>query len=162
MALDRDYEPVIVGFLCNWCAYRAADLAGMARLPYAPNLRAVRLMCSGRIDAELVLQALREGADGVLAVGCRAGECHYLDGNRKALARFGLLRPLLAQLGVEPERVRLVWAAASEGPLLAAEVDRMTEDLRRLGPLRWPGRRSARGPAGPAARRETGPEERAP
>jgi F420-non-reducing hydrogenase iron-sulfur subunit len=135
--MDQIYEPVIVGFLCNWCSYRAADLAGTARLHYAPNMRAIRVMCSGRVEPDLVLKALREGADGVLIAGCHPGECHYIEGNLKALRRFTLLKRMLAQFGIEEERVQIVWASASEGPLLAQTVDRMTEELRALGPLRW-------------------------
>lgn len=135
--MSEVYEPVIVGFLCNWCSYRAADLAGTARLHYAPNMRAIRVMCSGRVEPDLVLKALREGADGVLIAGCHPGECHYIEGNLKTLRRYALLKRLLAQFGVEPERVQLLWASASEGPALAEAVDRMTEQLRALGPLRW-------------------------
>jgi F420-non-reducing hydrogenase iron-sulfur subunit len=135
--MSDSYEPIIVGFLCNWCSYRAADLAGMARLHHAPNMRPIRVMCSGRIDPQFVLKALREGADGVLIAGCHPGECHYVEGNIKAMRRFVLLRRMLRQLGVEEERVQLVWAAASEGNVLAAAVNRMTEQLRPLGPLRW-------------------------
>lgn len=130
-------NPVIIGFLCNWCAYLAADVAGMARTNYAPNMRSIRVMCSSRVDPELVLKALRDGADGVLIVGCHPGTCHYVDGNLKALRRHTLLQKLLRQLGFEPERVQLVWVAASEGGVLAAAVDRMTEQLRVLEPLRW-------------------------
>jgi F420-non-reducing hydrogenase iron-sulfur subunit len=135
--MDQTYEPVIVGFLCNWCSYRAADLAGTARLHYAPNMRAIRVMCSGRVEPDLVLKALREGADGVLIAGCHPGECHYIEGNLKALRRYTLLKRVLRQFGVESERVKIVWASASEGPKLAQTVDRMTEELRALGPLRW-------------------------
>jgi F420-non-reducing hydrogenase iron-sulfur subunit len=135
--MDPSYEPVIVGFLCNWCSYRAADLAGTARLHYAPNMRAIRVMCSGRVEPDLVLKALREGADGVLIAGCHPGECHYIEGNLKTLRRYMLLKRVLGQFGIEPERVQIVWASASEGPLLAKTVDRMTEELRALGPLRW-------------------------
>ncbi len=135
--MDQIYEPVIVGFLCNWCSYRAADLAGTARLHYAPNMRAIRVMCSGRVEPDLVLKALREGADGVLIAGCHPGECHYIEGNLKALRRYLLLKRMLRQFGVEEERVQIVWASASEGPLLARTIDRMTEELRPLGPLRW-------------------------
>lgn len=135
--MDQTYEPVIVGFLCNWCSYRAADLAGTARLHYAPNMRAIRVMCSGRVEPDLVLKALLEGADGVLIAGCHPGECHYIEGNLKALRRYTLLKRLLRQFGIEEERVQIVWASASEGPLLARTVDRMTEELRALGPLRW-------------------------
>jgi F420-non-reducing hydrogenase iron-sulfur subunit len=135
--MDQTFEPVIVGFLCNWCSYRAADLAGTARLHYAPNMRAIRVMCSGRVEPDLVLKALREGADGVLIAGCHPGECHYIEGNLKALRRYTLLKRVLAQFGIEEQRVQIVWASASEGPLLAETVNRMTEELRLLGPLRW-------------------------
>jgi F420-non-reducing hydrogenase iron-sulfur subunit len=135
--MSESYEPVIVGFLCNWCSYRAADLAGTARLHYAPNMRPIRVMCSGRVEPDLVLKALREGADGVLIAGCHPGECHYVEGNLKALRRYVLLRRLLRQFGIEEARVQLVWASASEGTVLAEAVNRMTEQLRALGPLRW-------------------------
>jgi len=135
--MSDQFEPVIVGFLCNWCSYRAADLAGTARIKYAPNLRPIRVMCSGRVDPQFVLQALRSGADGVLIAGCHPGECHYVNGNIKALRRFSLLRKTLEQWGIEQERVQLLWASASEGTILAATVDRMTEEVRALGPLRW-------------------------
>ena len=130
-------DPVIVGFLCHWCAYRAADVAGMARARYAPAMLPVRVPCSSRVDPEMVLSALRDGADGVLIVGCHPGACHFVDGNLKALRRHALLQRLVAQLGVEPERVRLLWVSATEGSVLAAAVDEMTERLRQLGPLRW-------------------------
>lgn len=135
--MDNTFEPVIIGFLCNWCSYRAADLAGTARLHYAPNMRPIRVMCSGRVEPDLVLKALREGADGVLIAGCHPGECHYIEGNMKALRRYTLLKRMLSQFGIEEERVQLVWASASEGNLLAEAVNRMTESLRSLGPLRW-------------------------
>ena len=135
--MSEQYEPIIVGFLCNWCSYRAADLAGTARMRYAPNMRPIRVMCSGRVDPQFVLKALREGADGVLIAGCHPGECHYVEGNIKALRRFILLKQTLRQWGIEEERVQLVWAAASEGNVLAAAVDKMTAELRALGPLRW-------------------------
>ena len=131
------FQPVLVGFLCNWCSYRAADLAGTARIHYAPTLRPLRVMCSGRVDPQFVMKALRTGADGVLIAGCHPGECHYAEGNIKALRRFILLRRMLRQLGVEDERVQLVWASASEGNVLAEAVNRMTEQVRALGPLRW-------------------------
>lgn len=134
---DTAYEPRIVGFLCNWCSYRAADLAGTARVKYAPNVRIVRVMCSGRVDPTFVLKALSLGADGVLIAGCHPGECHYIRQNYKTMRRFHMLRHTLRQLGVEEERVRLVWASAAEGNLFARAVDEMTADLKRLGPLRW-------------------------
>lgn len=135
--MENEFQPIIVGFLCNWCSYRAADLAGTARMHYAPTMRPIRVMCTARVEPEFVLKALREGADGVLIAGCHPGECHYVEGNIKALRRFALLKAMLRQFGVEDERVQLVWAAASEGKQLAEAVDRMTEQLRALGPLRW-------------------------
>ena len=135
--MSEQFEPVIVGFLCNWCSYRAADLAGTARMKYAPNMRAIRVMCSGRVDPQFVLKALREGADGVMIAGCHPGECHYVEGNKKALRRYILLKRMLKQWGIESERVQLVWASASEGNILADAVDRMTEEVRALGPLQW-------------------------
>jgi len=135
--MSKHFEPVIVGFLCNWCSYRAADLAGTARIHYAPNMRPIRVMCSGRVDPQFVLKALKDGADGVMIAGCHPGECHYVEGNIKALRRFLLLKRMLTQLGVEEERVQLVWASASEGIILAEAVDRMTEEVRDLGPLNW-------------------------
>ena len=135
--MNESYEPVIVGFLCNWCSYRAADLAGTARIHYAPNMRDIRVMCSGRVDPQFVLKALRDGADGVLIAGCHPGECHYVEGNIKTLRRFILLKRTLRQLGIEEDRVQLMWASASEGNVLAETVDRMTEQLRSLGLLRW-------------------------
>ncbi|MBE0409146.1 MAG: hydrogenase iron-sulfur subunit [Anaerolineales bacterium] len=135
--MSEQFEPVIVGFLCNWCSYRAADLAGTSRIHYAPNMRAIRVMCSGRVDPQFVLKALFEGADGVMIAGCHPGECHYVDGNIKTLRRFILLKKMLSQLGIDEERVQLVWASASEGNLLAEAVDRMTEQVRTLGPLSW-------------------------
>lgn len=131
-------EPVIVGFLCNWCAYRAADLIGMTRTHYAPNMHPIRVLCSSRVEPEFVLKAFREGADGVLVLACHPGECHYGDGNIKTLRRLSLLRRVLAQFGIEPERIEVEWAAASEGHAVAAAVDRMTARLRRLPPLKWP------------------------
>jgi F420-non-reducing hydrogenase iron-sulfur subunit len=135
--MNEQYEPIIVGFLCNWCSYRAADLAGTARLHYAPNMRAIRVMCSARVDPQFVLKALLEGADGVMIAGCHPGECHYVAGNIKALRRITLLKRMLRQLGIEEERVQLVWVSASEGNVLAEAVNRMTAQLRALGPLRW-------------------------
>jgi len=133
------FEPLIIGFTCNWCSYRAADLAGISREKYPPNIRLIRLMCSGRLDPTFVLKALAGGADGVLITGCHPGECHYLEQNYKAMRRYVLLRRLLTQMGVEPERVKLVWASAAEGVRLAKEIGKMVEEIRALGPLNWPG-----------------------
>jgi len=128
------YEPRIVAFLCNWCSYTGADLAGTSRLEYAPNVRIIRVMCSGRIDPTFVLKALREGADGVLICGCHPGDCHYSEGNHKALRRFRLLHQMLADYGVESDRVRLEWVSASEGKRFGDVVNDMTERVRALGP----------------------------
>jgi F420-non-reducing hydrogenase iron-sulfur subunit len=133
------FEPVIVGFTCNWCSYRAADLAGTARIKYPPNVRLIRLMCSGRLDPTFVLRAFAEGADGVLVTGCHPGECHYLEQNYKTLRRVRLLQRTLQVLGIEPERLRLVWASAAEGVRLAREIERMVDAVRALGPLDWGG-----------------------
>ncbi len=135
---ESTFEPKILGFVCNWCSYRAADLAGTARIKYAPNVRFIRTMCSGRVDPSFVLQAFALGADGVLLAGCHPGECHYIDQNYKTMRRYAMLKHTLAALGVEPDRLRLVWASAAEGQQLAEEIDRLVEDVRRLGPLRWP------------------------
>ncbi len=137
--MSEPFEPVIIGFTCNWCSYRAADLAGTSRVKYPPNIRLIRLMCSGRLDPTFVLKALAGGADGVLITGCHPGECHYLEQNYKTLRRFTLLRRTLAQFGIEPERVRLVWASAAEGARLAVEIGKMVEEVRALGPLNWQG-----------------------
>jgi len=135
--MTEKFEPVIIGFTCNWCSYRAADLAGTARVKYPPNVRLIRLMCSGRLDPTFVLKALAGGADGVLITGCHPGECHYIEQNYKALRRYLLLRRTISQMGIEPERVQLVWASAAEGVKLASEINRMVEEIRSLGPLCW-------------------------
>jgi F420-non-reducing hydrogenase iron-sulfur subunit len=135
---DGQFEPKIVGFFCNWCSYRAADLAGSARIKHASNVRVVRVMCSGRVDPAFVLQALAQGADGVLIAGCHPGECHYVNQNYKTMRRFIMLKHLLRKLGLEEERFRLVWASAAEGQQLAEAIDEMVDDLRLLGPLHWP------------------------
>ena len=136
--MSETFEPTIIGFTCNWCSYRAADLAGTARMKYPANVRLIRLMCSGRLDPSFVMRALASGADGVLVSGCHPGECHYLEQNYKALRRFLLLRRTLAGMGIEPERVQLVWASAAEGARLAEEITRLVEVVRGLGPLNWP------------------------
>ena len=139
MAEQNQFEPLIIGFTCNWCSYRAADLAGMSRVKYPPNVRLIRLMCSGRLDPTFVIKALKGGADGVLITGCHPGECHYLEQNYKAYRRYVLLKRTLAQFGVEPNRVKLVWASAAEGVHLAEMITKMVEEVRALGPLNWPG-----------------------
>ncbi len=135
--MSEHFEPVIIGFTCNWCSYRAADLAGTTRLKYAPNVRLVRLMCSGRIDPTFVMKALSGGADGVLITGCHPGECHYIKQNYKALRRHLFLRRLLKGLGIAPERIRLVWVSAAEGTKWASTINSFVEEIRALGPLGW-------------------------
>jgi F420-non-reducing hydrogenase iron-sulfur subunit len=131
----ESFEPRIVAFFCNWCTYTAADLAGTARMRYAPNVRVVRLMCSGRMDPQFVLAAFREGADGVLIGGCHPGDCHYEQGNYNAWRRVELLRPLLGEMGIEQERLRLEWISASEGEKVRRVCNEMTEQVRGLGRL---------------------------
>lgn len=129
------FEPRLVGFLCNWCSYTGADLAGTSRIKYSPNLRVIRVMCSARIDPTFVVAAFARGADGVLVCGCHPGDCHYLEGNYKTMRRFPLLRRLLQEYGIEPQRVRLEWVSASEGDRFAKVVDGMVEEVRALGPM---------------------------
>ncbi len=129
------FEPKIVVFLCNWCSYAGADLAGTSRIQYAPNVRAIRLMCSGRVEPYFILEALHKGADGVLVLGCHPGECHYLEGNYRTVGRMALLKKVLSQFGIEKERVRLDWVSASEGARFATIVNEMTETIRTLGPF---------------------------
>ena len=129
------FEPKIVGFMCNWCAYRGADLAGTSRMKSAPNVRTVRVMCSGRVDPQLVEKAFQLGADGVLILGCHPGDCHYSEGNYKAARRISLLKKMMAQFGIEDERIRLDWVSASEGDRFRKIVNEMTEQIRVLGPL---------------------------
>jgi F420-non-reducing hydrogenase iron-sulfur subunit len=139
------FEPRIVGFFCNWCSYRAADLAGSARLKHAPNMRIIRVMCSGRVDIEFILKALAGGADGVLVAGCHPGECHYVEQNYKTIRRVAMLKHALKPLGIDPNRVRLQWASAAEGPQVAAAIDEFVDELRELGPLNWTGQWAGRG-----------------
>jgi len=129
------FEPRIVAFFCNWCTYLAADLAGTSRTKYAPNVRVIRLMCSGRVDPQFVLAAFAGGADGVLIGGCHPGDCHYQEGNYKALRRFRLLKRMLKQLGIEDERCRLEWISAAEADRVRAAINDMVEKVRALGPL---------------------------
>jgi len=135
MSEKEDFEPKIIGFLCNWCAYAGADLAGVSRIQYPPNIRIIRVMCSGRVDPAFILEALKDGADGVLVAGCHLpSDCHYISGNFKALRRIMLLKKVLQQFGIEPERVRLEWISASEGDKFATVVKDMVEKIKKLGP----------------------------
>lgn len=134
---DENFEPKIVGFLCQWCSYTGADLAGTSRIQYPSTLRTVRVMCSGRVDPTFVVKAFAEGADGVLIAGCHPGDCHYNEGNYRTMRRYPLLLQLLDQFGIERDRVRLEWISASEGEKFAQVVKEMTEKLKELGPLNW-------------------------
>ena len=130
-----EFEPKIVGFLCNWCAYAGADLAGVSRIQYPPNVRIVRVMCSGRVHPAFILEAFRSGADGVLVAGCHLpSDCHYISGNFKAHRRVMMLKRLLPQFGIEPERLRIEWVSASEGDRFATVIKDMTEEIKKLGP----------------------------
>jgi len=142
-SLTVRFEPKIVGFLCRWCAYTGADLAGTSRIKYPPNVNPIRVNCSGRVDPTLILKALSAGADGVLIAGCHPGDCHYTNGNVKTIRRFKVLQKMLDQFGIERERVRLEWVSASEGERYARVVESMTEQIRALGPLNWKARLEA-------------------
>ncbi|MDF2955957.1 hydrogenase iron-sulfur subunit [Candidatus Alkanophaga liquidiphilum] len=128
------FEPKIIGFACNWCTYAGADLAGTSRLKYPPNIRLIRVMCTGRIDPEFILAAFARGADGVFVGGCHPGDCHYMSGNYKAKRRIELLRKMLAQLGISPERLRMEFISAAEGAKFAQVIREFTEKLKELGP----------------------------
>ena len=135
--MSAEFEPRIVAFLCRWCSYTGADLAGTSRLKYPENVVPIRVMCSGRVDPTFVLNAFRKGADGVLIAGCHPGDCHYNEGNYNMMRRLPLIRKLLVQFGVEPERVRLEWVSASEGDKYAHLITEFTEQIRQAGPLHW-------------------------
>ena len=129
-----EFEPKIIGFLCNWCSYAGADLAGTSRVQYPPNIRIVRVMCTGRIDPQLVLNAFRYGADGVLIAGCHEGDCHYIGGNYRAYRKYLLLKEFLQIMGIGEKRFRLEWVSASEGERFAKVVREMVDDIKEIGP----------------------------
>ena len=132
------WEPRIVAFFCNWCTYTAADLAGVSRMKHAPNVRIIRVMCSGRVDPQFVLEAFARGADGVLIGGCHFGDCHYSEGNYKAARRVRMLKRVLQEMGIEDARFRLEWISASEGEKVGMVINDMVEEVRALGPLGLP------------------------
>ena len=140
---QTEFEPRIVAFFCNWCTYTASDLAGTARMKYAPNARVIRVMCSGRLDPQFILRALSSGADGVLVGGCHPNDCHYIEGNYKALRRITLLKRMLKDLGIEDDRVRLEWISASEGDRVQWAINDMVAKIKALGPLGLPSRHAA-------------------
>lgn len=137
MKSDKEkYEPKIVAFLCNWCSYAGADLAGVSRFQYAPNIRVIRIPCSGRINPLFIVKALQEGADGVLVSGCHPGDCHYISGNLIARRKFALLKKFLEYIGIEPERIHFSWVSASEGNRFAALVNKVVDDVKSLEPVK--------------------------
>lgn len=132
--MQDDYDPLIVSFCCNWCSYTGADLAGVSRLQYPPNVRIIRVMCSGMVHPNLVIDALTKGADGVIICGCHPGDCHYEDGNLKTEKRADAINLMLEDFGLEEERFRLEWVSASEGPKFAQVMKDFTEQVKKLGP----------------------------
>jgi F420-non-reducing hydrogenase iron-sulfur subunit len=133
---EHTFEPKIVGFLCNWCSYAGADLAGTSRVQYPPNVRVIRVMCSGRVNPLFIAKCFAEGADGVLVSGCHPGDCHYLEGNYLARRRFAIMNTLLDYLGIEPGRFRMSWVSASEGARFAEIIKKIVEEIRVLGPIK--------------------------
>ncbi len=131
---QNDWNPKIVAFLCNWCSYAGADLAGVSRMQYAPNIRIIRVPCSGRISPLLIISALHSGADGVLVSGCHPGDCHYISGNLVARRKFSMLKNFLEHVGICPERVQFSWVSAAEGARFAALVEKVAEEVKRIGP----------------------------
>ena len=136
--ISQNWQPRIVAFFCNWCTYTAADLAGVSRLKYASNVRVIRLMCSGRVDPQFILEALTKGADGVLIGGCHPNDCHYAEGNYKLLRRYQLLKRMLKDMGIDEARVRLEWISAAEGDKVKSVINDMTVKIQALGPLGMP------------------------
>jgi F420-non-reducing hydrogenase iron-sulfur subunit len=132
--MAKEFEPNIIGFLCNWCSYAGADLAGTSRIKYPPNIKSIRVMCSGRVDPVFILEALKKGADGVLVAGCHPGDCHYQSGNYKTNRRIRLLKKLLEEMAVDPKRVRFEYVSASEGAKFAQVVTEFVDELKKLGP----------------------------
>jgi len=132
--MTQEFEPNILGFLCNWCSYAGADLAGTSRMQYPTNLKSIRVMCSGRVDPAFVLEALRKGIDGILIAGCHPGDCHYQSGNYKTNRRIKLLKKLLEELGIDPKRVRFEYVSASEGQKFATVVTEFVAEIKKLGP----------------------------
>lgn len=134
---ETGFEPNIIAFVCNWCSYAGADMAGSMRLKYTPNVKLIRVMCSGRVDPEFIMEAFRGGADGVMVLGCHPGDCHYIEGNYETLKRYNILKPLLDQFNIEQDRLYLDWVSASEGEKLARVMEEMNDRVTQLGPLNW-------------------------
>jgi F420-non-reducing hydrogenase iron-sulfur subunit len=129
-----DFEPIIIAFVCNWCTFTAADLAGTSRLTYPPNVRLIRMMCTGMVDPKYIIKAILEGADAVLVSGCHPGDCHYINGNLKARRRMKLLKEILPRFGIDERRIKLAWIGASEGVDFAKTIKEMTAEIKALGP----------------------------
>ena len=134
-----NYEPKIVAFVCNWCSYAGADKAGMLKLNYSTDVKLIRMMCSGRVDPQFVLDAFRKGADGVMILGCHPGDCHYRSGNLKAMRRFNLLKKMMSQFGIDGKRVKLDWVAAGEAERFQKVANEMAETIKKIGPLNLKG-----------------------
>lgn len=134
--MKASFEPVIIGFLCNWCSYTGADLAGVARIQYPPNLRPIRVMCSGMVHPDLIMEAFRVGADGVLIMGCHPGSCHYFDGNTKTDARATVLKAVLEDTGIDPHRFELQWISSAEASVFAEKITGFTHKIKQMGPLK--------------------------
>lgn len=134
---ETGFEPKIVAFVCNWCSYAGADMAGNMKLNYTPNVNLIRVMCSGRVDPEFIMEAFRGGADGVMVLGCHPGDCHYIEGNYNTLKRYNMLKPLLDQFNIEQDRLYLDWVSASEGEKFARVMGEMNDRVTQLGPLNW-------------------------
>ncbi|MBN1786407.1 MAG: hydrogenase iron-sulfur subunit [Candidatus Methanofastidiosa archaeon] len=132
--MSDEWEPKIVGFLCNWCCYAGADMAGTSRMHYPANIRVIRVMCSSRINAEMIIKAFQTGADAVFIGGCHPGDCHYVDGNYRTKKRIDLLKRLIEHIGIEPERLRLEWISAAEGEEFAKTMKELRDDIKKLGP----------------------------
>ncbi|MHA1302959.1 MAG: hydrogenase iron-sulfur subunit [Candidatus Heimdallarchaeaceae archaeon] len=133
-----EWQPRIVGFFCRWCSYQGADLAGISRIDYPPTTIIIKVPCSGRVDPTFVLKSFAEGADGVLIAGCHPGDCHYIEGNYKAMRRYELLKKTLEQMGIDERRFRLEWISASEALDFARVITEMTKTLTKLGPIKLP------------------------
>ncbi len=134
--MDKNFEPKIVVFLCNWCSYAGADLAGVSRIQYSSNIRIIRVPCSGRINPFYIVKALQNGVDGVLVSGCHPGDCHYISGNMSARRKFSLFKNFMEYIGMEPDRVNFTWVSASEGPRFAQIIEKVIDQVRNLGPIK--------------------------
>ncbi|MCK4307456.1 hydrogenase iron-sulfur subunit [candidate division WOR-3 bacterium] len=132
----KEWQPKILAFLCNWCSYAGADLAGVSRIQYPPNIRVIRVPCSGRINPISIMKCLQNGFDGVLVSGCHPGDCHYITGNYYARRKFAVLKTLLEFIGIEPGRVQFSWVSAGEGEKFAEVIKKVTEDVKKLGPAK--------------------------